>query len=488
MKQAIDSATLASFGVQNNQIVCNSGETLTVLAIARVLPNQRLVCKCLLKASEVYAKIFIGLRANTHAAREASGTKLLFSANILTPKLLLETTTNNQPVIIYEAIENAINAEDFMHQHDFFARQDMAKKLAKTVAQHHNANLLQTDIHLKNFLISGEKVYTIDGDGIQATNSLSQKQHNLATLLSKLDVLDNDFMQATVEAYYVAINEKFTLSQLLKIGQLTQKIRLKSASNYADKKVFRQCSDVNVIGLKGLFCAASSRAKINIPNNMAELAALILPQNLLKNGNTCTVALAKIDSQQVVIKRYNIKNIWHAVGRAFRQSRAAKSWANAHRLIFFGISTAAPIALIEQRNFSFIFGGLRGKAYFLSEYIDAPDVTEYFAQTQHKTERAEVVKNIVTLFYKLYLLQISHGDMKSTNIKIQASQPVLIDLDSMRQHDFAALALKAHARDLRRFMRNWQHSNALYNAFVKAFKVVYADNAPLKLAEIEQNK
>ena len=78
--------------------------------------------------------------------------------------------------------------------------------------------------------------------------------------------------------------------------------------------------------------------------------------------------------------------------------------------------------------------------------------------------------------------------MKASNIKVVDNQPVLIDLDSMIQHRFDKLALNSHARDLRRFMQNWQDSPALYNAFVKAFKVIYADDAPLKLAQIEQIK
>ena len=208
---------------------------------------------------------------------------------------------------------------------------------------------------------------------------------------------------------------------------------------------------------------------------------------MLKNGNTCTVALAEIDNKKIVIKRYNIKNFWHGVSRAFRQSRAVVSWANAHRLKLLNIATAKPVALIEHRKY-----GLKGKTYFLAEYIDAPDVAQYFAQTQNKTQykkqRAEAIKNIVTLFYKLHLLQVSHGDMKATNIKMQGAQPVLIDLDSMQQHQWHYFAQKAHVRDLKRFMQNWQNDNALYNAFVKTFKVIYEDHTPLVRAGIATNK
>jgi len=93
------------------------------------------------------------------------------------------------------------------------------------------------------------------------------------------------------------------------------------------------------------------------------------------------------------------------------------------------------------------------------------------------------------LFYRLYLLNLSHGDMKATNIKILDQQPVLIDLDSMQQHKCAWFFRRKHARDLKRFMRNWTSGQSkdvsLVRAFMKVFKVVYADHAPLKLANIE---
>ena len=75
--------------------------------------------------------------------------------------------------------------------------------------------------------------------------------------------------------------------------------------------------------------------------------------------------------------------------------------------------------------------------------------------------------------------------MKASNLKIADNQPILLDLDSMKHHRFGLIAKYRHARDLRRFMRNWQSDEGLSNAFKKVFKVVYTDHAPLKLAQID---
>ena len=206
--QMLDSALLAGFGIQDNLLKLETGEELIILSIARVLPDQRLVCRCMLNTSEVYAKIFMGNRANIHVAREAWGIKSLQNAHILTPSLLLESVYQNQPVTISAAIQNAQNIDEFILQNDYLARSRMAKCLAKTIAKHHQANLIQTDIHLKNFLVANNQIFTLDGDGIRQTNSASQKQQNLATLFSKFDVLDDDFMQESVEIYCTALSKK----------------------------------------------------------------------------------------------------------------------------------------------------------------------------------------------------------------------------------------------------------------------------------------
>ena len=464
-------------------LLLTDGDELKVEQIVRRVPYKRLVCKGIWKEQAVYAKLFIGKYARRYAQRDVQGVKALIAANIATPKICLVDKLSNIEVLIFKAITQGQNVESIWAQSNASQRLALACALVQTLGHHHHASLMQTDLYLKNFLFDGQQLYTIDGDGIRQYDSISHQQasSNFAVLLSKFDVLDVMAWMPKLLTQYHTVNPSVELV-VEKARHLSALHRTKVASAYANKKVFRTCTDVKVTALRGTFYAASrAYENIDLPVTIEQLDQLVTPQKTIKSGNTCTVATAQISDATIVIKRYNIKSVWHGLSRALRPSRAAISWANAHRLQLLGIATAKPVALLEARRF-----GLRGRAYILSEYIDAPDVAQYFAQTQNNTERAEAVKNIVTLFYKLYLLQISHGDMKSTNIKMQGSQPVLIDLDSMHQHAFINQA--AHARDLQRFMRNWQNDNALYNAFVKTFKVVYPDDSMLIKAGIKTNK
>jgi tRNA A-37 threonylcarbamoyl transferase component Bud32 len=202
--------------------------------------------------------------------------------------------------------------------------------------------------------------------------------------------------------------------------------------------------------------------------------ALVEGQQLvrLKSGNTCTVSLAEINGRKLVVKRYNIKSFWHWLGRCWRPSRAAKSWANAHRLSMYGIATAAPVALLERR-----FGLLRGKAYFLAEYIQAPNVADILQDASISQERKKsVLEAVAKLMYKLMLLQIVHGDLKASNIHIDGKQPVLIDLDSLQEYKRKARFEKNHVRDLKRLLKNWENQPEVRQWLIDALQKTYGEH------------
>lgn len=460
------------------------GTRLKLTKIVRVVPNKRLVCLGFWQNQTVYAKLFLGAKAAHYAKRDAMGVKALMRAGIATPRLLAETQSQDASVsvLIFSALTQAENVEVLWAKSNTAERLYLAKKLCQTLGAHHLANLMQTDLYLKNFLLLDDEIVTLDGDGIKQFELLTadQAMDNLSILLSKFDVLDvKTWRVQLLEAYQTANPQVRLVPQILK--KLSYQYRLEAAHRYADKKVFRQCTDVLRPKVKGFFIAlASAFTSLQTVVDFSQMDQMIESATLLKKGNTCTVALAKINDKSIVVKRYNIKNIGHQLSRLLRQSRAAISWANAHRLLLLGIATPKPVALIEARQ----FGLLSGKAYFLSEYVDAPDVATFFGATQDKALRADAMKHICQLFYRLHFLGISHGDMKASNIKMVDGKPMLIDLDSMQQHRKRYFAEKAHVKDLRRFMQNWKDDTSLYNGFLKVFRVIYADHTPFYRANI----
>ncbi|MDP2248463.1 MAG: lipopolysaccharide kinase InaA family protein, partial [Nitrosomonadales bacterium] len=359
--------------------------------------------------------------------------------------------------------------------------------------RHHHAGLMQTDLYLKNFLVEGDRMFTLDGDAIKPLPRFFTNRAalgNLAVLLSKFDVLGiQQWLDTLLVAYAEARGWQKPIDTK-RMQALIMRHRHRAVDGYANKKVFRQCTDVTVSRSWGHFLAISQ----NSYSKELEQILLNAPDALidgpgcqrLKSGKTCTVSMTEINDRKMVVKRYNIKSFWHGLGRLWRPSRAAASWANAHRLLMYGIATAAPVALLETR-----FGPLRGKAFFLAEYVQAPNIADLMQDVLlDQDQKRSAVQALAALMYKLSLLQIVHGDLKASNIHIDGSQPVLIDLDSLYQCGCKARFEAGHVRDLKRLLRNWQDQPEVRQWLIAALQKVYGNHPllakALKLSAIKK--
>ncbi len=155
----------------------------------RTVPRQREVIRGVWNNQLVYAKKFIGSRAQKHFARDLAGVKALIAANIATPPLLFqgETQDGNGFIAIFSAIENAQNAEEVWVSLNVQTRFSLMHRLVQTIALHHQAGLLQTDLYLKNFLVQQtlnqeDLIYTLDGDGIRSIITVISKASKITQL------------------------------------------------------------------------------------------------------------------------------------------------------------------------------------------------------------------------------------------------------------------------------------------------------------------
>ena len=178
--------------------------------------------------------------------------------------------------------------------------------------------------------------------------------------------------------------------------------------------------------------------------------------HIVKNDNTTTVGLIFRDSYKIVIKRYNTKNAWHRLRRTVRSSRAENCWHFTRTLRSLDISVAPAVAWIQE-----IQVGLKGRSWFVSEFVDGISCLDHFKGDVPPTEIERTLGEIVEILCKLRHERISHGDLKASNILLSSRGPVLIDLDVMRQHKSESTYQQAARKDINRFLRNWQDNPVL---------------------------
>ncbi len=184
-------------------------------------------------------------------------------------------------------------------------------------------------------------------------------------------------------------------------------------------------------------------------------------ERLLKADSGSTVGIVNLDNRQLVVKRYNVRGIWHGIRRALRKTRASISWQSAHLLLAHGIATPQPVAVIEYR-----FGPIRLKSYFISEYLEGELCQHFFASSDvSAASRKKVVGELIHIFHRLAEAGISHGDMKATNIIIHDNSPILTDLDALRVHRSRWKHRRAFVKDVQRFLRNWEGQPEMMDVF-----------------------
>jgi hypothetical protein len=468
--------------VSGEQIILSDSSTLTQLQVHRMLPGRRWVFSAQWQGQAVFAKVFVGTQAGKYAQRDAQGALWLAEAKLDTPALLWQgiAQSGQAQVLIYAAIPQAGNVHQVYAQSETELRFALIEKVVRVLARQHAAGLVQTDLHLKNFMLANDQVWSIDGDGIRKKIlSRCACYQQLAALIGKLAVLDQQAWVTSLLAAYQRQRHWSDQQDARQVLNWASRYKALEVREYVERKIFRNCSDVVWQQTTGFVLARNAHAMLpDLSPDSLETA--MRTGSLLKDGNTSTVVRTRLAQQDVVIKRYNIKHVLHAIGRSWRPSRAAVSWSNAHRLQYYGFLTPQPLAMLEKR-----FCGLRGEAYFVSAVSELPDALAFFQTVKDDALRSEALRQLALTCYQFYLLKISHGDLKASNLQVNLQGQIsVMDLDSMQQYRCARRALRAHVRDIRRLLQNWKDDTSLYNALLLSFHAVYVDHTPLKLAGI----
>ena len=424
----------------------------TCSQVLRLLPGKRLV----LKANEGEQQLAIKLFASAQKGqreynKELKGHALAKAAGVNVPDLVVSYA---------EASDYFAVAYEFLTDTESFSSETVGKKpqvVANTVemvAKMHDYGIFQQDIHLDNILLQNDKIYLIDlgsvaceteGQALKKSKSLA----NLALFVAQFYPMDQDKLIPLLQNYYQARSWPWNDEEQAQFLKVLKPIWLKRKQDYLNK-CFRSCSMTEYgHNFPNEYAFRRDYFQTDIRDFINNIEQLMSEGETLKAGNSATVVKVTYDNKTIVIKRYNVKSIWHFIRRCLRQSRAAVSWRNANLLEFINLPTLKPVGFIEKRK-----SWLRHTAYFISEYQDAAELLDVYQQRQASEEELEQIKAIFDLMQKT---QISHGDLKAQNLLLNAQGKVsLIDLDSMQEHQNAEQFQKAFNKDKKRFLRNWQ--------------------------------
>lgn len=452
-------------------------EDQTFLAdqVVRVLPRKRIVAFGMWQDKYVVAKLFFDPKhAKRHLEKEVEGFKLLRENRIPTPPLYYKGVSSDGrvQVLLFERIFDAKTLDEIWKTRE--STDELLPVLKATIielATQHVLGVMQKDLHLKNFLLTRKTIFTLDGGQVELFPYLlpkKQSMENLALFLAQFGSGFEKYQETLFRFYAKSRGWLLKPEDIVELRLMIKKCNDDRWSRYAEK-IFRDCTDFAEIRqwrMRGMYDRAYTGEAFLQFLQDPESAFNHPSMTMLKAGRSTTVIKVVLDDRTFVVKRYNIKNFWTKLRRSFRMTRAAKSWRLAQKLCLFGIATAKPVAYLERRSFNF-----RGKSYYVTEYIEGKHLGEYLEYYQGIDGRVDtMVANITELLRGMSNLELTHGDLKMTNILIDEEQrPVFIDLDGTAEHFSLAPLRSAWRKEIKRFLRNFDHLPAIQEKFKIAF-------------------
>ncbi len=452
------------------QLLLANGETLCLTRVLRLLPHRRLVALAEFRDQTVIAKIFFdSARRAKHLSRERAGLQKLMESHIPTPALHFEgqSADHRCAVLIFDYLQEAETLETLWKNKKNVAEvYPILEKMMVELATQHVLGVLQRDLHFKNFLVDQDsissvreavRIYTLDGGSITCLPHVLPQSVCLpiiALFLSQCGVGVEEMQWALYQHYAKARGWWVQAADGRALFEAIERHHAKRWKRY-EKKIFRNCTDFAAVK-HGFFQGVYDRQYTTPPL----LAWLANPESVfhdpagcvLKSGRSSTVIKVTWAGKDYVIKRYNIKHIFHWLRRLYRTTRAAHVWRLSQKLKLFGLPVAEPVAFLEKYRF-----GLHSVSYYVTTYVKKSSHFDYF--TNH-------VQTLSCLLKNLAKLKIAHGDLKMKNILVnEKEEPVLIDFESAREYASHTRLAAAFRKGVRRLLKNFEQHDHLYQQF-----------------------
>lgn len=423
--------------------------TLKITKVLRQIPGKRRVVEASSKGKNYIVKFFN--KKNLYE-KEIKGSFYLNQAEIPTPKVLSFGKLTDEYYIIYEKINNAITIDEFLYGNEpLEKKQNTINQILFLNKKLYKKNYIQLDNYFKNYLLTHEKIYMIDGGLVKKIIFFKalRKFLNFSLISSKIDkdILPKkhsfynfkvlEFIHKKIISFYVHKSlMKFQLKTLRNSSQFEKILTFKSL-------IFKQ-KDFNF--------------------DFQKIDNFLQNAEIIKNGNTCTV----FSHKNIVIKRYNIKSFMHFINLQFIKSRGKNSWQISNSLRLINIPCPKPYFYYEKK---FLF--FRLTSYFAMEKIEGMDVVGYQESLKKNSQTKALKENIFKLFDKFIYYKFVHGDLKKSNILVDNnSQLIMIDFDKSffsRSQSIYNYNLK---KQVARFLSNWKNNSKFLTAIRSLEKLI----------------
>lgn len=436
--------------------------------LLRLMPGKRAAFYGHYGSAEVIAKLFF--KRGLHRAlckRELDGLLALADCGCDTPPLLYTGTASDNAVTVLllawlPGAQSLVARWPALDHDD--QRQELLNAVADVLARQHLGGVWQADLHLGNFLWHDGRVVCIDGDEVhQQKGPLDRGAgfENFAVFCSQLPPRWDHLLTVAFQHYQRQRFGETLLSWAAFLPAIQRHRRqrfeymlAKAGRSTTWLEAKRTSSGMAVMQRE--WNGPEVQSFLSSPDAEVDNASI-----RYKELGNATVVRRDWAVGPVVIKRYNLKNRWQQLKRAFSTSRADRSFRFAHALRMFEIDTPLPVLQLVRKH-----GPFNAEAFYVSAAVTAPSMRDYLAGDAPLTsEQQQVIERVLDLFAELNSLQLVHGDTKATNILIRDGRPVLLDLDAIKLVPGKRRHRRLFGKDMDRLLKNFADQPDRLQAF-----------------------
>jgi len=423
-------------------------EAMTVTAVLRWLPNRRLVVEGIWNGRLVVGKLFLPGRKGRAALRqEQRGLQAMASRQVLSPSVLdVRTLEDGAQLLIMEKLVGE-TALSYCNVDDCQLTEDRIYGLVRWVRDAQQRGVVQTDIHLGNFFRTPEGWALLDAAECRfGVPSRQRALANLASLVAQFPPLD----VPDLTDCFVGLEDYRPV--LAKMRSRRYRMIL--------KKALRPCTEFAAVK-HGNIQGMCRREMLEQVDGFLKrgLDDVMQTSNSLKLGGASTVIR---DGQTGwVVKRYNIKSLFHWFKRQWGPTRAENAWLSGVFLREIGVQTPLPVAYFEEKR-----GGFTSRAWIVNEYQQGVGLDELPVDAPAPES---VTRPVANFFLLMSRLGFRHSDMKASNLLVTPDSVSIIDLDAFSA--FVRYPEAGYRKDYSRLMSNWPEGSALRVSIEQALAV-----------------
>lgn len=439
--------------------------TITCTQIFRAIRGKRIVCLGQINSDKVIVKLYFDpRRARVHWQRSDKGCRLFLERSLTAPKILFSGYLFEHELyaLLFEYIENAVRFDKALAEaHDEQHKQQLFSRIISCLANHHQAGIIQGDLHLGNFLLKGESIYSLDGDQVHSYSQPIGKKlsvENLVTLFSNFSPIHDTGIAARYQLYCSKRGYDVTEEDMRKLNRMVKHIRKRHLEKYM-RKIFRSRDPFLVNKTRDYFSVRDLRVWDD------QLSAICNnPEHFISESNNLQGEKdygKDLSTGAGPLKLYCSRIPGKPLVR--RRGIIARRWKNALRLNRLGIYTLRPIALVEKREVS-----REWSAYLILASCEGIMARDFFASDAVPDEdKDSVAEQIAKAFFAMKQTGISIRGIHSANILISDLKPIFLDVAQLNQVIFTRRS--STEKEIWEFLQEWGNESGIRRLFLKRF-------------------